>query len=684
MPDAVVQNISPLGFASAINTPVATVLPMGSVAAGLINNNPEIPSSGVGGFGSLSAGFGLLPGLEAFARLSFEGDLQCNLYSPNCSGRRDLSVSAKYQLPWVLPMNTRLAAGFTDFGGAATNYRSHYMVATSDLGPLDISLGFARKGSPQALLDGTFGSVVLRVTDQLSVQYENNNKAHRLGASYVYKLNATSDILASLSRQTSVQTGYESNQIGLQLVMHLGQQQAKAMKQTQRIAEGSVAPSVSSVASVASDSSAVHHRQAVVPISAATNDVIAQLERAGFTNVQVSTYASRLVHVNAEPTAWRQSRLQAMGVAIQSVFQTPTLASDDAWLITLTFQGQPVLSALTSAQCAAQFKAGFDTCADQASVKFFSHPAIPEHLQAQLQATPIRTDMGKATALLPQLALGMDVKTAVGTEYGLADYSLAAQLSLELALGQGLALQATASTPVAHSEDFGQGGVFSDRLHRKTQLEQALLTYWQPIGAMALQATAGYINHTDRGGQLDAIWHSTNGRWRASGLLGKYTNTTGLYVNDRMPALAALRYTLMPALWQLELTAGQFYNQDRGWSLASHHWMGDTRVKLYYRRTGLESDPMKPIRSFAGIEVSLPLGPSKGSNLAGIHVRGTDRWQTHFETKVGELDNYITPGYGQVPRPRHGLMSDVIDFDRSGSADIWADRDRIRLAMRSH
>ena len=29
-------------------------------------------------------------------------------------------------------------------------------------------------------------------------------------------------------------------------------------------------------------------------------------------------------------------------------------------------------------------------------------------------------------------------------------------------------------------------------------------------------------------------------------------------------------------------------------------------------------------------------------------------------------------------------MTNVIDFDRSGSADIWADRDRVRLAMRSH
>ena len=118
--DPMLHNISPLGFASAINTPVAGVLPMGSVALGLVNNNPEITKPGVGGFGSLTAGLGLLPGLEAYGRLSFAGDLQCNLYNAGCTGRRDLSVSAKYQLPWRLPLHTKLAAGFTDFGGAAT------------------------------------------------------------------------------------------------------------------------------------------------------------------------------------------------------------------------------------------------------------------------------------------------------------------------------------------------------------------------------------------------------------------------------------------------------------------------------------------------------------------------------------------------------------------------------------
>jgi hypothetical protein len=56
------------------------------------------------------------------------------------------------------------------------------------------------------------------------------------------------------------------------------------------------------------------------------------------------------------------------------------------------------------------------------------------------------------------------------------------------------------------------------------------------------------------------------------------------------------------------------------------------------------------------------------------------RVKTGVETKVSDGDNYLTQGYGQLPRPRHGLMTGVIDFDRSGKKDIWADRNRVRLA----
>lgn len=632
----------------------------------------------------MSLGIGLLDGLEAFGRLSFSGDLQCNAYLAGCKGgQRDLSVSAKYQLPVKLPLNTRLAAGMTDYGGAATNFRSKYVVLTSDLGPLDVSFGFAKKSSPNALLDGHFGSVVLRVTDQLRLQYENDTRSNRIGAAYLIKLNKHTDLNLGISQKGTTATQTSHRQMDITLVMHLGKKQAKLIRET----ESQLSSAIITRSQEVTLTPTVDQRDEYQTVSDTSHqfyqDLRDSLHTAGFSRIRISQTASQILWVQAEPTSWRQNRLQAMGVALQTLLNKPETGNFNQWLMTLTFQGLPVMQALTSSQCAQTFKSGFDLCANEQAVEFFTHTNLPIKLQKELATENSIAADTSSPWKSPQFELGLNLRNAIGTEYGLADYSAALELTTEVSLTKGLGLQATLSTPLSHSGDFANGRVFSDRLHTKSQAELVLLTYWQPYGPFAIQGSLGYINTTDRGGQIDGAWHNQDGRLRVSGLLGHYTNTEGKYINARMPALMAMRYSILPAKWQVEMTAGQFYNQDRGYLLASHHWMGDTKFKIYYRKSGLVADPLKPVRSFAGIEISLPLGPERASTLAGFNVRGQDRWQAGSETKVGETDNYITLGYGLIPRPRHGMMTDILDFDRSGAADIWADRDRIRLAMRN-
>ena len=680
------NSASALGFVSAINTPVAHVLQSGSVLTAMTNNVPEKtnPYPGVGGFGTVSLGLGLLEGLEAFGRLSFSGDLQCSQYSTGCkSGLRDLSVSGKYQLPIKLALNTRLAAGVTDYGGAATNFRSKYLVATSDLGVFDVSLGYAKKSLPSALLDGGFGSVVVRVTEQLRIQYENDTRANRLGASYFFKVGNHTDLSVSASRQAATTTQPSNKQLGVTLVMHLGQKQAKLVRETE--AQGYGAPHPRPLDRILTTAAKQRDKGMAVEAKGdeAYHKLKTSLHEAGFSRIQINETPSKLLWVKAEPSAWRHSRLQAMGVALQTLLNQTEITKFNQWLLTLTFEGQPVINALTDSQCAQSFKSGFDTCADRQTVEFFSHSYLPTQLQQELSGAKLLAADANSQWQSPRFELGFGLRSSIGTEYGLADYSAALELTSEVSLAEGFAMQITASTPLAHSDDFSKGRVFSDRLHSKSQIEQALITYWQPYGPFAVQASVGYINATYKGGQLDGTWHNHDGRLKLNSLIGYYTNTEGKYLNARMPALISMRYSILPAKWQMELTAGQFYNQDRGYLFATHHWMGDTKFKIYFRKSGLTSDPLKPVRSFAGIEVSLPLGSEKASQVAGLSVRGQDRWQASSETKVGETDNYITLGYGLIPKPRHGLMTDVIDFDRSGAADIWADRDRVRLAMRN-
>ena len=160
--------LAPSGYSGIINVPHADVLSQGTMVGSWSNSNPESTRlyKGYGPFGGYNLGFGVLPNIEAVARLTYDGDLNCDTYYNGCkSSTRDISVNGKVRLPLPpLPLNTRFAVGMSDYGGAATLYRQAYGVGTSTLGPLDVSVSFS-KAQPSnhggGLVKGKFAGVAL-------------------------------------------------------------------------------------------------------------------------------------------------------------------------------------------------------------------------------------------------------------------------------------------------------------------------------------------------------------------------------------------------------------------------------------------------------------------------------------------------------------------------------------------
>ena len=77
---AYAQQISAPGYMGAINTPIALSMAQGSLAVSVTNSTPELRREfpDVGSFGGINVGFGLLPGLDAVGRLTYDGDLNCD------------------------------------------------------------------------------------------------------------------------------------------------------------------------------------------------------------------------------------------------------------------------------------------------------------------------------------------------------------------------------------------------------------------------------------------------------------------------------------------------------------------------------------------------------------------------------------------------------------------------------
>lgn len=700
------HQLSPSGYSGAINTPTGDVLPWGAAGIALSNSNPETKRTvHSGGFGSVNAGVGVLPGLELVGRLAFEGDLQCNIYARgHCDAKqRDLSLSGKYQLPLELPLNTRMALGFTDYGGAATNYRQVYGVATSTVGPLDLSLGYGRPKSNNALLDGAFGSVSLRITDRLGGTLEHDSRELRTGMHYVQPLSRNTSLQLGLSRKLTDATGQQRWQATAALNILLGRPE-EVLAPSRRVepvplalALPSPAPAVPAErpdAPIApgplpSQVPAQGGAMVVSTLPSGTErsaDALAKaLAQKGFAHIRVRHWPQEgevpgLWQVQAEPRRWRQNQLDAVAVVLAQWFKQvdrPSGApSNEALQLTLTYQRVPTLEARTTAACLEGWLTGMDTCqAGQSAAIALNRATALTMASAHTQRSGAPKDeanLDGGPAWAPQVEIGPSLRTTVGTELGLFDYSLAAEVGGEVNLGKGLFWQGTYQIPVARSSDYDAGGALGSSRHAKARVDTAMVSYWRQLPmAVSAQVSGGYLNTRYLGGQLDALWMNEDGRWRVSGTVGHYKHETlNLSTN---PALVEGRYTVVPGLWSVEATAGRFLGGDQGYRLGTRHWFGETQVQLFYRSS--KGDPINNLGqrvNALGFTISLPLGPKEALAMGPSTVRGTDRWEWGLQTKVGGKDNALPIGYGELPRLRHGLMTDVSDHDRNGGRDLQA------------
>jgi hypothetical protein len=682
--------MSPSGYSGAINTPTADVLPFNSTLFSITNSIPERARQypGVGAFGGMNLGFGVLPGLELVGRLTYDGNIQCNEYLSKTlcpTTARDLSLSGKYQLPLSLPDNTRLAIGFTDYGGsAAVNYRQVYAVGTSSHGPLDVSLGLSNGSRGAPLMDGLFGNVTVRMNEQLAVVWESDTQARRLGAHYLQPLTKDMDVQLGFSRKLSGAEHQQTNQFTAALRFQMDKKLKEASQEKRPAWTTGDTPT---------QPATLDQRALALSSRLATN---------GFANIHIRALPAAegqplLWWVQAEPVGWRKDHQQALGEGLVQWMLGPE-ADNAEVVLSLTYMGQITSTVHTSRQCLNGFALGQDTCGKDLALRFYSGQELPPRL-AQAQArNALGEHLVKGAAPYtwkPQIELGANIRSTIGTEVGLVDYSAALDVGMQVQLdevkalgdwGKGLMWQGYATVPVMRSGDFDKGGVYELVGHPKTEVEQALLShirYTDTVLArnVAIQASVGAVNSYSRGGQIDAVWMNSRGDWRVGGTLGIYSRTqTAGGRSTETPALLSVRHSALPGNWQLEGTVGTFLAGDSGYKVASNHWFGDYRLSFYITESQGNNGAM-PSRRFAGFQVSLPLGSKASTELGWGNVRGQDRMGWGTQTKVGEDNNYHTYGYAEIPRPRHGVWTDITNNDRSGVADMWASRYALRAAL---
>ena len=383
--------------------------------------------------------------------------------------------------------------------------------------------------------------------------------------------------------------------------------------------------------------------------------------------------------LQAEPVGWRKNRLDALGMAM-ALWQKSASAGDHLRL-TLTYLQDPVLTARTTATCLSRFAEGGWWCDGQPAMTIDNG----ESARAPASGWAVAPD-ASSTRLRPQIELGPVLQQRVGSEVGFYDASLGLSVGWELPLARGLLWQGEVTEPLVNSGNFDNNQAFSaDRV--KSRVESSTVSWQRQIAPrLWAQGSAGYVQHSDFGGQVDAAWLSTTGSLRLSGSAGYYQGTqpSGSTLDSlRHPtALAAARWSVIDGRWFVEAQGGQFYNLDRGIKLASQHWYGDNRLTLLYRNTAPNTPFNLPRTQFAGFELTMPIGPRQSTAVGPVTVRGSDQWAYGLQSKVRGGNNMITTGYGVVPNIKHGLMNDTLDYDRAGLGDMLANLYRVRAMLR--
>lgn len=724
---AVDSGIAPLGFSGALSTPTAATLSVGQ--AGLAFS-PYLDGQGVDvdGYNYL-AGAGLLSGVEVFGRLA------TNTVADHCGeeycGLRDLSASVKVRLPDASVLLNRarpnwmpdLAVGATDLGGAATYFRSYYGVATWDRAWWAASLGLAHassaSGRPQARLDGPFASVVAQPLPWLQGVLEYDGQDPQVGVRLI-----TPDTLLPLGMQAQaeVRSGAAKDNNdkknvgqtnsgrdvwwGISATVPLDfshrqrpthglnhqdrpapQNKAASETHSMSVPAATMAVSASSNPAILNVEPSVRadQRMATARLQAA-GELANRLQAKGFENIRVGYQADRWI-VAVENQAYQWNTLDALGVALGVFSQWAGQGqSDNQLTLTIEQQEQPVLTIDTDQACVSAWLNDASICG--AGVIRPSTQAAD--LQGWQRANPWAADSQPwlirnqaPMRYRPQLSLAPVLNYALGTEYGSLDYSLGLSSTLEVPLfWSGLMADVRYISVITESKDYQGRGVFASSALQEGIDRAMLHQYLQGPYGLSAHFAAGQMYHDYRGALAEGQWQSASGAHQLSLLAGGF-NQSSSDATGR-PIIAGYRYQLPYSDIQFGIKAGEFFDGDRGYLLDSRFAYGDTFISLFYQSSKHPSDGS--VQSYAGVQLSLPLGMRQNLPMRYGQVGGTAEYNQSIKTEVNNRVNRVIGAnqYGRLATAPQSLDLQVNNRDRRSLQYFEQHLDRARQAYQRY
>ncbi|NBP46082.1 MAG: hypothetical protein EBU72_12875 [Betaproteobacteria bacterium] len=672
---------------------------------------------------------GLMPGVELNGRLATQ-DLNCNFYyGVSSSGApcreptfRDVAASLKVGHSVSLGENWKASAsvGATDFGGAATLNRAVYGVAGLNHPRGELNVGLAQEHSSSTPLNGPFASFAWRPHPLLTVYTEHiGRQAWAGGKAFIPRswipwsqvrlhLGVHHALTAqNLTAMTTFNAG---------LTLQLGTLQDASPKRPitlPGVAQEAARAAMAQAQELLSIPVGLVSRQAGAPVDQGNTSRLApagQLSFGGATTAVAAPTAQQAgglakalasegledIYVGATPntrivrfenTVYRWNDLEAVGKALAQLLHLAEPVAFEPQVpveLQLTKLGIVTARVAGTPECLRLWLMGV-SCPDGALV----------HLDVGLKGgwwnaiDPQWVVQGSSPSrfrIQGRVTPALDYR--VGTEYGSLDATVGANLVAQVSPWRGAHLDVAHLIPMYDSDDYRAGAYFSEfRILRRTH--RILLHQSVDLGSsFTARAAVGRVGTIFEGGMGELRWQPGDGRHRMGYQWARFDNTLGGL--GKQTSMANYRYWFSPLQTAIELSAGQFWNTDRGWSAAVRHWFDDVSVTTYYResRFAPQAAALSPYGTqnvkALGIEFTFPLTPRREWSGDRWRFGFSDRMGLGLETAVKMPDNtnYLIPYHGRFPPVPMSLNGVAYNFDRMSRSYLQENTHLIRRAYR--